>query len=105
VQMSAGDTIEEIHLPEMVRYNIDATAHIEPLELLEKNLSTSLTLSAGKFPLEFVRKKYIVYTLEKAQGNKTQAAKHLGITTKTLYNQSYSTDFVSAGADKTEVYN
>jgi len=55
--------------------------------IIEKE-SENLNIDVGGFPaLQEVERKYVELVLERAKGNKSQAAKVLGISIKTIYNK------------------
>lgn len=80
--LTDGQYIEASHLPEFA-----VEVKIEKVEV--KPTYKELTL----FELE---KKHIVDTLDHLSGNKTRAAKALGITVKTLYNKLHSYGMIDA---------
>lgn len=59
-------------------------------QLSEASLADLFTKVGGEISLFEVEKTYILHLLEKSHGNKTKAAKALGITVKTLYNKLHS---------------
>lgn len=71
--LSEGKYIDETHLPEYISKYSD-------IEIPEKEEFVEMTLQQ-------LEKKHIYITLKHLQGNKTKAAKVLGITVKTLYNK------------------
>ena len=73
VVLSTGDYIDQKDLP---FFNKDNE------ELI---MSDSSSIITGDFPLEEVEKATILNTLESANGNKSEAARRLGITRKTLH--------------------
>lgn len=60
---------------------------IEPSSVLRKLLGESSEPDQLKLPLAEIEKRHIHRVLASAGGNKTQAARSLGIDTKTLYNK------------------
>lgn len=80
--LTDGQYIEASHLPEFAQ-----EVKVEKIE--EKPSFKEFTL----FDLE---KKHIVDTLDHLAGNKTRAAKALGITVKTLYNKLHSYGLIEA---------
>ncbi len=80
--LTDGQYIEAAHLPEFA-----VEVKVEKVEV--KPTYKELTL----FELE---KKHIVDTLDHLSGNKTRAAKALGITVKTLYNKLHSYGMIDA---------
>jgi Nif-specific regulatory protein len=80
--LTDGQYIEASHLPEFAQ-EVKAEVVMEPVKYVEFTL----------FDLE---KKHIVDTLGHLNGNKTRAAKALGITVKTLYNKLHSYGMIEA---------
>ena len=80
--LTDGQYIEASHLPEFA-----VEAKVEVVEAPVKYVEFTL------FDLE---KKHIVDTLSHLSGNKTRAAKALGITVKTLYNKLHSYGMIEA---------
>lgn len=81
--LSEGQYIEADHLPEFAKEEVKE----EIIEVVVK--FSEMTL----FDLE---KKHIIDTLDHLNGNKTRAAKALGITVKTLYNKLHSYGLIEA---------
>ena len=80
--LTDGQYIEASHLPEFA-----VEVKVEKVEV--KDVYQEVTL----FDLE---KKHIIDTLDHLGGNKTRAAKTLGITVKTLYNKLHSYGLIEA---------
>jgi len=80
--LTDGQYIEASHLPEFAQ-----EVKVEKVEAPVKYVEFTL------FDLE---KKHIVDTLDHLNGNKTRAAKALGITVKTLYNKLHSYGMIEA---------
>jgi Nif-specific regulatory protein len=80
--LTDGQYIEASHLPEFAQ-----EVKVEKVEAPVKYVEFTL------FDLE---KKHIIDTLDHLQGNKTRAAKTLGITVKTLYNKLHSYGLIEA---------
>jgi Nif-specific regulatory protein len=80
--LTDGQYIEASHLPEFAQ-----EVKVEKVEAPVKYIEFTL------FDLE---KKHIIDTLDHLQGNKTRAAKTLGITVKTLYNKLHSYGLIEA---------
>jgi Nif-specific regulatory protein len=80
--LTDGQYIEASHLPEFAQ-----EVKVEKVEAPVKYLEFTL------FDLE---KKHIIDTLDHLGGNKTRAAKALGITVKTLYNKLHSYGLIEA---------
>lgn len=80
--LTDGQYIEASHLPEFAQ-----EVKVEVAPVVEKYVELTL------FDLE---KKHIVDTLDHLNGNKTRAAKALGITVKTLYNKLHSYGMIEA---------
>ncbi len=80
--LTDGQYIEASHLPEFAQ-------EVKVVKVEEKAIYQEFTL----FDLE---KKHIVDTLQHLGGNKTRAAKALGITVKTLYNKLHSYGMIEA---------
>lgn len=80
--LTDGQYIESAHLPEFAQ-EVKVEVAPAPVKYVE------LTL----FDLE---KKHIIDTLDHLNGNKTRAAKALGITVKTLYNKLHSYGLIEA---------
>ena len=60
---------------------------LEPSVALKKLVAENSTEDVLKLPLSEVEKRHILRVLSSTGGNKTRAAKILGIDTKTLYNK------------------
>ena len=60
---------------------------LEPSVALKKLIAENTTEDALRLPLAEVEKRHILRVLSSTGGNKTRAAKILGIDTKTLYNK------------------
>lgn len=60
---------------------------VEPVQVLQQILAESAPDQALTLPLAEVEKRHIHRVLASKGGNKTQAARVLGIDTKTLYNK------------------
>lgn len=80
--LTDGQYIEASHLPEFAQ-----EVKVEKVEAPAKYVEFTL------FDLE---KKHIIDTLDHLHGNKTRAAKALGITVKTLYNKLHSYGLIEA---------
>jgi Nif-specific regulatory protein len=80
--LTDGQYIEAAHLPEFA-----VEVKVEKVEAPVKYVEFTL------FDLE---KKHIIDTLDHLNGNKTRAAKALGITVKTLYNKLHSYGLIEA---------
>lgn len=80
--LTDGQYIEAAHLPEFAQ-----EVKVEKVEVVEKYVESTL------YDLE---KKHIIDTLDHLNGNKTRAAKALGITVKTLYNKLHSYGLIEA---------
>lgn len=80
--LTDGQYIEASHLPEFAQ-EVKVEVVVAPVKYVEFTL----------FDLE---KKHIVDTLSHLSGNKTRAAKALGITVKTLYNKLHSYGMIEA---------
>lgn len=80
--LTDGQYIEASHLPEFAQ-----EVKVEKVEAPAKYIEFTL------FDLE---KKHIIDTLDHLSGNKTRAAKALGITVKTLYNKLHSYGLIEA---------
>lgn len=80
--LTDGQYIEASHLPEFAQ-----EVKVEKVEAKPAYLEATL------FDLE---KKHIIDTLDHLSGNKTRAAKALGITVKTLYNKLHSYGLIEA---------
>jgi Nif-specific regulatory protein len=80
--LTDGQYIEAAHLPEFAQ-EVKVEKEEAPIKFNESTL----------FDLE---KKHIVDTLDHLNGNKTRAAKALGITVKTLYNKLHSYGMIEA---------
>jgi DNA-binding NtrC family response regulator len=80
--LTDGQYIEASHLPEFAQ-----EVKVEKVEVKPTYLEVTL------FDLE---KKHIIDTLDHLSGNKTRAAKALGITVKTLYNKLHSYGLIEA---------
>lgn len=80
--LTDGQYIEAAHLPEFAQ-----EVKVEKVEAPVKFSESTL------FDLE---KKHIIETLDHLNGNKTRAAKALGITVKTLYNKLHSYGLIEA---------
>lgn len=80
--LTDGQYIEAAHLPEFAQ-----EVKVEKVEVKPQYLEVTL------FDLE---KKHIIDTLDHLAGNKTRAAKALGITVKTLYNKLHSYGLIEA---------
>jgi Nif-specific regulatory protein len=80
--LTDGQYIEASHLPEFAQ-----EVKVEKVEV---------KLSYQEFTLFDLEKKHIIDTLDHLSGNKTRAAKALGITVKTLYNKLHSYGLIDA---------
>lgn len=80
--LTDGQYIEASHLPEFA-----VEVKVEKVEVKE---------SYKEFTLFDLEKKHIIDTLDHLGGNKTRAAKALGITVKTLYNKLHSYGLIEA---------
>ena len=60
---------------------------VEPSSAIRKVLASSTDEEVLKLPLAEVEKRHIMRVLASTSGNKTRAARVLGIDTKTLYNK------------------
>lgn len=80
--LTDGQYIEEFHLPEFAKEIIVEKVEVKP--------------SYQEFTLFDLEKKHIIDTLDHLSGNKTRAAKSLGITVKTLYNKLHSYGLIEA---------
>jgi Nif-specific regulatory protein len=80
--LTDGQYIEASHLPEFAQ-----EVKVEKIEA---------PVSYVEFTLFDLEKKHIIDTLDHLQGNKTRAAKTLGITVKTLYNKLHSYGLIEA---------
>ena len=80
--LTDGQYIESAHLPEFAQ-----EVKVEKVETKVEYIESTL------FDLE---KKHIIDTLDHLNGNKTRAAKALGITVKTLYNKLHSYGLIEA---------
>ncbi len=74
--LTDGQYIEDSHLPEFAQEVKSETVEVKP--------------SYQEFTLFDLEKRHIIDTLDHLAGNKTRAAKALGITVKTLYNKLHS---------------
>ncbi len=81
--LTDGQYIDANHLPEFAQEVVQEVEVIVPSKFMEATL----------FDLE---KKHIIDTLDHLAGNKTRAAKALGITVKTLYNKLHSYGLIDA---------
>jgi len=80
--LTDGQYIEAAHLPEFAQ-----EVKVEKVEAV---------IEYKEFTLFDLEKKHIVDTLDHLNGNKTRAAKALGITVKTLYNKLHSYGMIEA---------
>ncbi len=80
--LTDGQYIEASHLPEFAQE--------------VKTEAVELKTSYQEFTLFDLEKKHIIDTLDHLAGNKTRAAKALGITVKTLYNKLHSYGLIEA---------
>lgn len=80
--LTDGQYIEAAHLPEFA-----VEVKVEKVEV---------KASYQEFTLFDLEKKHIIDTLDHLSGNKTRAAKALGITVKTLYNKLHSYGLIEA---------
>lgn len=80
--LTDGQYIEAAHLPEFAQ-----EVKVEKVEV---------KVSYQEFTLFDLEKKHIIDTLDHLSGNKTRAAKALGITVKTLYNKLHSYGLIEA---------
>ena len=80
--LTDGQYIEASHLPEFAQ-----EVKVEKVEA---------PVCYTEFTLFDLEKKHIIDTLDHLQGNKTRAAKTLGITVKTLYNKLHSYGLIEA---------
>jgi Nif-specific regulatory protein len=80
--LTDGQYIEASHLPEFAQ---EAKVEVEVVKA-----------SYTEFTLFDLEKKHIIDTLDHLSGNKTRAAKALGITVKTLYNKLHSYGMIEA---------
>jgi Nif-specific regulatory protein len=80
--LTDGQYIEASHLPEFAQ-----EVKVEKVEVKP---------SYQEFTLFDLEKKHIIDTLDHLSGNKTRAAKALGITVKTLYNKLHSYGLIDA---------
>jgi DNA-binding NtrC family response regulator/putative methionine-R-sulfoxide reductase with GAF domain len=80
--LTDGQYIEAIHLPEFAQ-----EVKVEKVEI---------SPAFQEFTLFNLEKKHIIDTLDHLAGNKTRAAKALGITVKTLYNKLHSYGLIEA---------
>ncbi|MBY0516872.1 MAG: sigma 54-interacting transcriptional regulator [Bacteriovoracaceae bacterium] len=71
-----GQYVDESHLPELRREEVKEEVKVE--------------VKFEEVPLHDLEKTHILATLDHLSGNKTRAAKSLGITVKTLYNKLHS---------------
>jgi DNA-binding NtrC family response regulator len=82
--LSEGSVIEKLHLDNNLQIKEEKIAPIKEEVILVK------TLEFIQITLEELERTHIMSTLENLSGNKTRAAKSLGITVKTLYNKLHS---------------
>jgi Nif-specific regulatory protein len=80
--LSEGSIIEKLHLDQNIQ---NAEELIE-----EKKIIAAKPVDFVHMTLEELERNHIMGTLESLGGNKTRAAKVLGITVKTLYNKLHS---------------
>ncbi len=80
--LAEGQYVDENHLPEL---------RVE--EIVEEVVEV---VKFEEVPLHDLEKRHILATLEHLGGNKTRAAKSLGITVKTLYNKLHSYGMIEA---------
>ncbi len=80
--LTDGQYIEAAHLPEFAQ---EVKVEVAPVKV-----------SYIEFTLFDLEKKHIIDTLDHLGGNKTRAAKALGITVKTLYNKLHSYGLIEA---------
>ena len=79
VILMAGDYITEKHLPDNIT-SAELSADGPKTDAMDSVLSS-------QFSLEDIEKKAIFHTLEQTGGNKSETARRLGITRKTLHNK------------------
>ncbi len=77
-----GQYVDENHLPELKREEVKQEVKVE--------------VKFEEVALHDLEKKHILATLDHLSGNKTRAAKSLGITVKTLYNKLHSYGLIEA---------
>ena len=77
-----GQYVDESHLPELKREEVKQEVKVE--------------VKFEEVALHDLEKKHILATLDHLSGNKTRAAKSLGITVKTLYNKLHSYGLIEA---------
>jgi len=80
--LTDGQYIEASHLPEFAQEVKVEVVEVKP--------------SFQEYTLFDLEKKHIIDTLDHLAGNKTRAAKALGITVKTLYNKLHSYGLIEA---------
>ena len=85
--LTDGDCVDTIE--------INTTKPVVVTPKVEETVVTTSSISDEEITLFELEKKFIFKTLVRLGGNKTRAAKALGITVKTLYNKlhSYGVDF------------
>ena len=81
--LSEGQIIDKLHLDNNLSIKEEIQEEIQVLESKKEQVFEQITL-------EELEKKHIMMTLEILSGNKTRAARSLGITVKTLYNKLHS---------------
>lgn len=81
--LSEGQYIEADHLPEFAKEEV-------------KEIVEEVVIKFSEMTLFDLEKKHIIDTLDHLNGNKTRAAKALGITVKTLYNKLHSYGLIEA---------
>lgn len=82
--LSEGQYIEADHLPEFAK------------EEVQEEVAQEVVVKFSEMTLFDLEKKHIIDTLDHLNGNKTRAAKALGITVKTLYNKLHSYGLIEA---------
>jgi Nif-specific regulatory protein len=86
--LSDGQYVENIEL--------SSSGYVAPMAAVEvKSAENSMDSNMEELTLFELEKRFIMKTLDRVEGNKTKAAKSLGITVKTLYNKlhSYGVEF------------
>lgn len=86
VILMSNNTIQSRHLPERITKSANSLNNYpDELSEVQKNLKNASGVNIGQTNLNEVEKSVILKMLEQCNNNKTEAAKALGISRKTLY--------------------